>query len=238
MEQLRQATQNKQNEYRNLLLKHIEAQLTTEPIIDQVELGNGMTRPTLIKLKSGINAVLKNSKNGRHDQKAEAEVAAFIIDNALELNIVPPTFYRTAGIQDKTRYSVQLFIEGTEELRLADNPPVFLDMEKLRLLDYLISNHDRVSENTLVEYNSGHAIAIDNGMGFPSPFRIFTTGSRSPIDVKHAASIVQQSLPDLLTKLKRLNENYVTLLSPHLNQDCIWGFGRRLQNLINQIERS
>ncbi len=127
----------------------------------------GTTKKWLLKFKKNIRGVFKLDTD--HDgnflpwANGKAEVAAFELDQLLDLEVVPTTVLRTIG---KDSGALQVFLNGKE----SPSHSVILsrNFSRIQILDYLIGNTDRKLENFLFwrEFNRG--IAIDNGSGFNS----------------------------------------------------------------------
>ena len=96
------------------------------------------------------------------------EISASRVNNALGLDIVPPTVEMTLGGQ---KGSVQLFAENTVRAQGANQAnldPILRD--RMTALDYLIQNRDRHGNNWLIRSDgaTSRPVAIDHGLSFPS----------------------------------------------------------------------
>lgn len=101
----------------------------------------------------------------------QREVAAFVVSNALNLNIVPPTVVRQGehGIG-----MVQLFIEhDPEEHFFTFRDPWPEELTRMALLDALINNADRKGGHCLRD-KQGHIWGIDHGICFHEEYKLRT----------------------------------------------------------------
>lgn len=220
------------------LLAILEHRFRTERIVDRSGAGMGMTYGEIVRFESGLYGFLKMDTTIARDQQIVAEVGASVIDRALQLDLVPPTFYvpgRVVSPSYSTRpYTLQLFIEGPGE---AYSPPPYaseFEVGKLRLLDYLIQNWDRTSNNTVIITEHGWLVAIDNAMGFPSPFRVFSFGNIKPPSVREVRAFLRRH-PALIVQLRDLQRTHAQLLRGILKPEAIWGFGRRLARVLRGL---
>jgi uncharacterized protein YuzE len=122
------------------------------------------------------------------------EIAAYLVDEALGFDMVPPTVFREIEIEGtKRKGSLQLYIpEGKaidlwlaagmiekyghfSEFLAEEKPDSFQsDVQKTVIFDYIIANPDRNGDNVLVEINEegvpvGYYL-IDNGLSFCNDF--------------------------------------------------------------------
>jgi len=101
----------------------------------------------------------------------QREVAAFVVSDALNLNIVPPTVVRQGehGIG-----MVQLFIEhDPEEHFFTFRDPWPDELTRMALLDALINNADRKGGHCLRD-KQGHIWGIDHGISFHQEYKLRT----------------------------------------------------------------
>lgn len=95
---------------------------------------------------------------------AHREVAAYLVDQALGWNLVPPTVYRRRGPVGAG--SLQLFVEHNPEYHYFNITQE--DRQRLRpvaLFDLLINNADRKGSHILFDPD-GHLWLIDHGLCF------------------------------------------------------------------------
>jgi hypothetical protein len=91
------------------------------------------------------------------------EYAAFLMSQALEWFLVPPTIIRNGPLGTG---SVQWFIDPKKRTEM--NSPIEIDLFKLQqvvLFDYLVNNADRKASHFL-EGRDGHLWVVDHGLTF------------------------------------------------------------------------
>lgn len=152
----------------------LEEQLKCSKIIYQCDLEAGVSKPLLLRAENGAWFIWKHENESDWAINNSAEIATFIVNKHLNLELVPFTFSKelngVSGI-------CQLWLHRTEMVFL--NFPKVVDpisSGKLRLLDFLVFNRDRRSTNTLVDRNWGEhkddskstkrIYAIDHGGAF------------------------------------------------------------------------
>ena len=126
-------------------------------------LGIGVTETYKLVLDSGLTVIFKpipedwkyTDAHGARAANIYAEVDAYKVDRALNLNVVPVTIER--DVRDM-HGSMQVWVQADASTPSAES------MARLKLLDYLINNRDRHSENHLAYAN--RAVAIDHGLSF------------------------------------------------------------------------
>jgi len=165
-------------------LHEIEQFLRTATIVDLEPLGAGTTgalRASLADNGRRGEAVFKTvdeptpcppgvaSRSCRDSYRHE--VAAYRVDRALDLGMVPPTVLRTV---DGVEGSLQLWVEGAvnerarreEDLR-PDNPGLFeRELARARAFDYLVLNPHRDGTNILVTRRDWNVHLIDHSAAF------------------------------------------------------------------------
>ena len=161
-------------------------------------LSEGSTEPVQVSVAGKYTGVFKE------DSGAHFEVAAYLIDRLLGLNLIPPTVMRR--VNGKLG-SLQFFVEGGQNPYVTGGAP----SQEMKMLDYLIGNTDRTGKNYLV-LPGGRQVAIDHGLAFRVGF------SRLPI------WNVQQSLPrpEVFSRLVALEDLTITNeLKGLLSQEAI-----------------
>ena len=157
------------------------------------------------------------------------EAAAYLISEALDLGLVPPTVVRNGpyGVG-----AVQLFIENDEEshlftmLKEGDYDEV---IRQLAVFDLLINNADRKSGHALKALN-GRLWAIDHGICFHYEYKLRTVlwdfvGDALPGEML-------QPLCDLRERLAKDDDPLTTLLKELLEKAEFRALRRRLNTLI------
>ena len=94
---------------------------------------------------------------------AEREVAAYVVSQALDWNVVPPTVLRDGPLGEGM---VQLWMDGDETVDLArlirdDLPP----LRRMVLFDAIVNNADRKGGH-LIPMVDGHVYGVDHGVSF------------------------------------------------------------------------
>lgn len=208
----------------NELLSKLESLLRSKPL--KIErFGKQTTACTyVVTFKDGITGFFKINESERYSYKNE--IAAYAIDQVLDLNITPLTieaeyaqlqtedcvhanskgqkikgslmyFVQDAGVYQTLQAYVNDYFDGT-----ARNPadPIFaLIIEKLFLFDILLANLDRHVENIL-KTKAKEIIAIDHNRTMEFNEDLYNTSGSLTID---------QFIEDILTLNKRpdgLNE--------------------------------
>ncbi|WP_409479410.1 hypothetical protein [Pseudobdellovibrio sp. HCB154] len=125
-------------------------------------LGGGDSKPWLVYFENNIVAVIKSEDPGvKHS--AQNELAAYALDRALGLNMVPLTVSREIQGQN---YTLQLYYPHQNSSQNSEyNSPRLADMV---LFDFIIANIDRQHEalrNALIG-TDGRLIAIDHSRAF------------------------------------------------------------------------
>src|SRR5260221_7994442 len=99
------------------------------------------------------------------------EVAAFVVSDALNWRIVPPTVLRDGprGIG-----SLQLYIQNNPDVNYFSLDETFADqLMRFAAFDYIINNADRKSGHCLLAPH-GPLWGTDHGIGFPTPPKLRT----------------------------------------------------------------
>jgi hypothetical protein len=138
--------------------------LLNEPITKVAELGGGFTDSHIVQFSNGIVAVIKGDdpKMGIKDSHAN-EVAAFLVDKAAGLNLIPLTVTREINGH---HYSLQLFYSGVDLVTVQNYEGTdFRErIGDIMMLDALIYNVDRDMETyrNIMMGVDGRLVAIDH----------------------------------------------------------------------------
>lgn len=134
------------------------------------------------------------------------ERGAFLVDEALGWNVVPPTVLRRDmpfGLG-----SVQLFIPSDHKhhyFTMIANDHLRPRLERICALDIVINNADRKAGHCLLD-NNGKVWAIDNGLTFHHDFKLRTViwdfaNNEIPSSIQHDLQcLLDSGLPDRLRK--------------------------------------
>jgi len=164
---------------------------------------------------------------------ARREVAAYLVSEAMELQLVPPTTYRKKGPLGPG--SVQLFIQHDPEyhyFNFSDD-----DQQRLRpvaLFDILINNADRKGSHVLIDPDN-HIWLIDHGVCFHTEEKLRTViwdfaGEPLPGDLCESLSL-------LLEKLAPVNgtpSELANALRRYISSGEIDALRRRARDLLGQ----
>lgn len=149
--------------------------LETKEIISIKPLKGGVNQIFFAELQDGPAAIFKPKSGEKPKLRANIEAgtyyqrerAAYLIDKFLDFNLVPPTVLRQIGNKIG---SLQQFIPETDPNtwevlhQFKTSSKLLLETKKLWLLDFIIWNTDRYSDNILLKNNKIYA--IDNGLSF------------------------------------------------------------------------
>jgi hypothetical protein len=150
--------------------------LKTAPIERIEDVGMGVTNPErAFFAKGGLaeSAVVKHLKPGLrmgYWESFKSEIAAYLLDRLLGLDMVPVTVERRVGVD---LASVQLWVEGCRLLKGVDQSSCPRPEEwarsacRQRVFDNLIANIDRNAGNILID-DEWHMILIDHSRAFAS----------------------------------------------------------------------
>ena len=136
---------------------------------------------------------------------AHREEAAFLVDNSLGWDLVPPTVIRHEAPLD--RGSLQLFIPSHFEqhyFTLRELDQHIQAFQRLCALDVVINNTDRKSGHCLLG-TDGSIWAIDNGLSFHHEFKLRTVlwdfeGEDLPGEIRNdLLALLERGLPDALS---------------------------------------
>lgn len=151
----------------------IEEWLRTAEIQNLEEVGEGVTQPKKVTLKHGdtvFHAIYKPLKRGRQRgywESYEAEVAAYLLDKMIGLDMVPPTVVRRI---DGELGSLQLWVEGCDtyerlQSKVPQTPQFSWQISNMKMFDNLIYNEDRNAGNFLLD-EAWNVILIDHSRAF------------------------------------------------------------------------
>jgi hypothetical protein len=153
--------------------------LSTAEIVKGEDIGEGVTKPMRLYLKKGdleARAVWKNPSGiqGGFLEGWQYEIAAYLVDKLIGLNMVPPTVERefrgkkgSLQLWVTSKYSLlKIMEEGIpipEEARESTNKMKYV----VRVFDCLIGNDDRTQQNLLYTQD-WRTILIDHSRSFRS----------------------------------------------------------------------
>ncbi|UYL09712.1 hypothetical protein B9G69_003875 [Bdellovibrio sp. SKB1291214] len=142
----------------------LEKVLQTSPIRYIKPLGGGMTESWVAFFENNVVAVLKPAMS-ENPESAANERAAYVVDRALGLNMVPLTVTRKMGQQD---YSLQLFYPAASSERQRLGEVQTVRAYDLKWFDGLVVNFDRDihGNHNIVTGRDGRLVAIDNSLAF------------------------------------------------------------------------
>jgi hypothetical protein len=159
---------------------------------------------------------------------AARETAAYLISEALEWELVPPTAMRSKGPFGKG--SLQLFIPHDPELNYFSFDKAIRDrLEPAAVFDMVINNADRKGSHIILDENQ-HIWLIDHGLCFHPISKLRTViwdFSGRPIKKE----LVDQ-LGSLAEKLKK-DKEFTEKLSNFLNPEEISAIKKRILFIIN-----
>lgn len=168
-----------------------------------------------VKFANGLQGVMKWGDHSR----AGKEVAAYLVDRALGLNLVPLTLRRV--MEDGSVVSVQLRVMGA---KFGGNKIP----SEMRILDLLLYNKDRHYENWLVAQGRPIAIDHDNNTFFA---QLLDVGQ--VLHPKEIYGDILKSNPELLKKIESISpEQWRELLSPHITKEELNSFIDRRSRLL------
>ena len=137
---------------------------------------------------------------------AHREAGAFLIDQALGWDVVPPTVVRTDLPFGEG--SLQLFMPADFEehyFTLVSQASLHPELRRVCALDIVINNTDRKSGHCLLG-TDGTIWAIDNGLSFHAEFKLRTViwdfaGDRLPVEVsRDLRELLDDGLPEPLAE--------------------------------------
>jgi hypothetical protein len=148
----------------------IEQQLTDGKIVKMEDVPIGVTKPQRATLENGSRFAWKPLQPGYNKgymESYKAEIAAYKLDRALELHMVPPIAER--NIQGKNGAAV-FWIENTRGWSVTKPPqgpePMWsIQLTRMKMFDLLIANIDRNQGNLLYDAD-WHLFLIDHSRAF------------------------------------------------------------------------
>lgn len=157
------------------------------------------------------------------------EVAAYLVSEALEWNLVPPTIFRLKNAPMGPG-SLQLFIDHNPEQHYFNfNPDQQRHLPKVMLFDLLINNADRKAGHLLID-PEGDLFLIDHGLSFHVEDKLRT------VVWDHAGKPIPGTLCEDVKKiLPNLSPgaSLYSALQPHLLDEEIKALEQRAQALID-----
>lgn len=227
-------TREAQTEQSNSIneLNEKEHTLMTSGVIDRKELKHGVYQ---ITLDGGEEAIFKPADEETHQTYLNEikgshytrERSAFLVDQALNLNLVPTTVIRTI---DGKIGTVQEFIPNATELSSNNlNYPKIQDqLKKLFIFDLLIFNTDRAKHNCLVNEDGSKLHAIDNGLTFGNLKEVYAFFDYSRASDNSLPEDLIQNFEKLLNNPEQINK-LKNQLSELLPKKSVKGFLERLK---------
>ena len=155
--------------------------LRTAPIDKIEDIGQGVTKPQRAFFSPGglagsaVVKVLPRKRQKGFWEAYQSEVAAYVLDRIIGMDMVPTTVERRV---EGDNASVQLWVEGTRllssvEKEVPKNPVNWTrQVRRHRVFDALIANIDRNSNNMLVD-DDWNLILIDHSRAFAMNSRPF-----------------------------------------------------------------
>ena len=148
----------------------IEKDLTDGKILKMEDVPIGVTKPQRATLEDGPRFAWKPLTPGYNKgfmESYRAEIAAYKLDRALDLHMVPPIVERT--VQNKTGAAVY-WIENTKGWSVANPPqgpePLWsMQLTRMKMFDLLIANIDR-NQGNLIYDADWHLFLIDHSRAF------------------------------------------------------------------------
>jgi uncharacterized repeat protein (TIGR03843 family) len=162
---------------------------------------------------------------------ARREVAAYLVSQALNWDLVPLTVYRKDSPLGPG--SIQLFIEHDPEYHYFNFSEA--DRQRLRpvaLFDLLVNNADRKASHILVDPD-GHLWLIDHGICFHVEDKLRTVlwdFAGEPIPAELCRDLSQ--LLQALAPAEAQPSEFTAALSPYLSRAEIRALGRRAEQLL------
>ncbi|NIM90022.1 MAG: hypothetical protein GTO17_03650 [Candidatus Aminicenantes bacterium] len=221
--------------------------LKTAEIVEDRDIGEGVTKPKRLFLKKGDREASGAWKNpsGRMYGFLEGwqyEIAAYEMDKLLGLNLIPPTVEREfKGKKGSLQLWVALEMSDLDRMeQKIDIPPSKIDnwskMKYLtRAFDSLIANEDRTQEN--IRYTKDwRTILIDHSRSFRSSKK-FTQQLMFGKDGLKGAKLFRVLPREFVEKVKALNYELIkNAVGPYLKDKEIKAILIRKELLLKEIE--
>ena len=148
----------------------IEQQLTDAKILKMEDVPIGVTKPQRATVEGGMRFAWKPLQPGYNKgfmESYKAEIAAYKLDRALEMHMVPPIIERK--VENKMGAAV-FWIENTRSWSVANPPqgpePMWsMQLTRMKMFDLLIANIDR-NQGNLIYDADWHLFLIDHSRAF------------------------------------------------------------------------
>jgi hypothetical protein len=210
--------------------RQIEQHLRTAAVTRIENVGTGVTRPRRAYLSpaepvaSCAWKVLPPGRRGGHWESYTSEIAAYLLDRLLGMEMVPPAVERE--IDGETGAAV-MWIEGTRTVKeIGGRVPSTAEwgaaIRRMLLFDDLIGNPDRNAGN-IVLAEPGTIILIDHS-------RAFVTDTRLPNRLDRVDA-------DLWRRIETLRrDDVIRVLSPWIDGRAIDALFARRRKMIETVE--
>jgi len=227
--------------------EEIEEFLKTAEIIKSEKVGEGVTKPLRLYLKSGEKEMSGLWKNPRGVKQGylegwQYEIAAYEMDKLLGLNMIPPTVEKKLG---KKSGSLQLWVENTfsdlermnKKIQIPENKQLAWSRSKylMRAFDSLIGNEDRTQQN--IRYSKDwRMILIDHSRSFRSTreFRVRLVFGKNGIQ---GAKLFRQLPREFVEKIKTLEYDKIkAAVGPYLEDKEIDSILKRKELILREID--
>ncbi|MBF0315504.1 MAG: CotH kinase family protein [Oligoflexia bacterium] len=210
---------------------------------------SGKIQSKIVLYKSSIKAIKKPNQSPRDlglvnpkfhaPSTALSEVAAYQMDQLLQLNRIPLTILKEKRFSSKS--SLQLFVQAHDAKAVWDKVPA---EEKILIaaFDYLIQNSDRSKGHNLLYYKDENDdeklkfVYIDHDAGFKPQIQSDIQFVKLP-QIPQGFSLLENSLLDRFYKnLSSLTEKEIqTTFKSTLNKEQIQSILSCRQNLLKQF---
>lgn len=174
-------------------------------VTHSVELGRGSSRPRLLVLERngararGIFKTVEASLDPATADRYQHEVAAYALDRALGLDMVPLTVVRSI---DGRQGSLQSWVEGAVDREAAEAYALDVyqadstrrQLARAEVFDSLIGNTGRRPDDVLLMINDEKVYLVDHSQAFSTSTEVLWTGADADL-----------LAPELAGSLRRLN---------------------------------
>jgi hypothetical protein len=148
----------------------LELQLTDGKILKMEDVPIGVTKPQRARLDNGLSFAWKPLTPGFNKgfmESYKAEIAAYKLDRALDMHMVPPIVER---IEKNKAGAAVFWIENTRGWSVANPPqgpePMWsMQLTRMKMFDLLIANIDR-NQGNLIYDADWHLFLIDHSRAF------------------------------------------------------------------------